>query len=179
MANENVRNLRDGTIILQDNAAVNTLTIICEEGDLSWSETYDVKQIKDRNRLCMMRLGEEEPISLAFSIHYKYSKAQGAEPLSPYEVFHHQHGAAAWVTTNICGDVHTLDIRFVMVDPCGGTEPETILFERVPLPGISFEEGDESNSLSFDGIAFLAKPTITRQTTTSTTVAATTTTTLA
>ena len=82
MANENVRNLRDGTITIKDNVA-ETLTVICEEGDLSWSETHDVKQIKDRNRLSHMREGEEEPVALAFSIHYKYSVATGAEPLSP------------------------------------------------------------------------------------------------
>ena len=173
MANENVRNLRDGTITIKDNVA-ETLTIVCEEGDVAWGETSDIKLIKDRNRLSHMRMGEEEAVSLSFSVHYKYSVAQGAEPLSPYEVFHQQDGASAWVSTNICGDVFTVDIKFVMADPCVvGAKNETILFRRVPLPGISFEEGDESNTMSFDGIAFVTAPSVYRGTTlVSTTTAA-------
>ncbi len=170
MADENVRNLRDGVIVIEDGSTpANSLMIVCEEGNLNWNETSDIKQIKDRNRISHMRLGEEEPVAFSFSVHYKYSVASAAEPLSPYEVFHHQDGAAAWVTTNICGDVHTVDIKFTMPDPCAAGESETIIFRRVPLPNVSFEEGDESNEISFEGIAYVTAPRIYRGTTTTTT----------
>jgi len=168
MADENVRNLRDGTITLKD-AGANTLELVVDTGDLSWVETSNITDIKDRQRLSHMRLGEEESVTLSFSLKYKYSVANGSEPLSPYEVFHFQDGAAAWASTNDCGDVKTLDIKFVMVDPCSTGEDETVLFRKVPLPGITFEEGDEFNTMSFEGKAFITKPSIYRGTTTTTT----------
>ncbi len=169
MADENVRNLRDGTIVISDgDTPRNTLTIVCEGGDLAWAETSDIKVIKDRNSLSHMRMGEEEPVSLAFSVHYKYAIASGVEPLSPYEVFHQIAGAVAWVTTNTCGDVFTVDVKFVLVDPCVTGKTETIIFRKVPLPDISFEEGDESDELSFDKFAFETKPSIYRGTSTTT-----------
>ena len=176
MADENVRNLRDGTITITDGprgaVARSSLTIICEEGNLNWNETSDIKQIKDRNSLSHMRMGEEEPVAFSFSVHYKYAIASGAEPLSPYECFHRIGGAAAWVTASPCGDVFTVNIRFVLVDPCSTGDPETIIFREVPLPNISFEEGDESNEMSFEGIAYITRPRIYRDTSTSTTTTA-------
>ncbi len=174
MADENVRNLRNGTLVINDGprgaVARSSMTIVCEEGNLNWSETSDIKVIKDRGSLSHMRLGEEEPVAFSFSIHYKYSIRSGVgEPLSPYECFHRLGGAAAWVSASPCGDVFTVNLRFTMADPCSTGKPETIIFREVPLPNISFEEGDESNELSFEGFAFHTRPRIYRDTSTSTT----------
>lgn len=175
MSNEPTRNLQDATLYIEDALAAHSLEIICEEGDLAWSEpSNQPKVIKDRQSLCHMRPPEEEPVTLSFSLHYKYSVAHGTEPLSPYEVFHQQNGAVAWTSTaGVSGpDVFTVTLRFVLDNPDSTGEDETIKFEKVPLPNISFEEGDEADGLSFEGIAFVTKPSIFRGTTTTTTTAA-------
>lgn len=164
------RNLRDGTIRLQDGAG-HEIVLEVEEGDLNYSEASNIVNVLDRGRLSHMRPGNQEPVRVSFSIKYRYAIAVGLEPLSPYEVLHRQAGAVAWTTTNDDGgDVFTLDLQFTIRNP--GANPaadEKIWLRKVPLPGISFEEGDEFDKMSFDGQAFVTQPAFDRVTTTTTT----------
>lgn len=169
MANENARNLQDGTIQLADDNSANTLVIVCEEGNLTWSETHNVEHIKDRGSLDHMREGEQEPVSFSFSVRYKYAIASGSEPLSPYECFHQIGGASSWVSREPCGDVYSIAIKFTIADPCSTGEDEMIVFHRVPRPNINFEEGQNSDVMSFEGISYEVAPRIYRGSSTSTT----------
>ena len=164
------RNLRDGTITLKDGGA-NTLEIVCEEGNLSFEETHNHVQVMDRGNLCHLRPGAEEAVTLSFGVQFQYFVSTGAEDVSPYEFFSFTGAAAAFTSTNDDGgDVNTIDVQFDIVKPGGGFD-ERLLFTKVPTPNFSFEEGEETDSLSFEGFAFITAPTITRFTTTTTTTA--------
>ena len=62
------RNLRDAELVIKDGAgSPASLTVILDEGDLSWTETDDTKQIKDRGVLHHTRPGDQMACELSFT----------------------------------------------------------------------------------------------------------------
>ena len=186
-ANRATRNLRDGEIMLRDASdPVNYVIAALDEGDISWEQTRpqgrNAINVLDRGNLSHMRPGDEAPVTLTFTLKYVEARKQtGNTVCTVYEAIVHAMCAAAWVSTNNDnGGVYTLDAFFEITAPQGsGEESEQIIFRK--LHGdVNFTEGDEYNTLTFDGEAFMSTPEINKiSSTTSSTTSTTTTSTTA
>jgi len=156
------KNLRDGQLVIQDNAAVNTITLALEEGNLSFTVTKNVIEVLDRGVLSHMRQGDEVPVTLSFGIKFIEFYTSGDDE-TLYEAVMNEAGGAAWISTNDDGgDVYTVDMLFTIATPTSGEEAEIITFTKV-RGNFTFNEGDEYNTLAFDGTAFQTAPTIAKE----------------
>ena len=89
MAISNVtRNLRDGELVIRDGSETPlTLTVILDEGDLTWTQRQRTIEIKDRGSIAQghTRKGDEESISISFSARWTQllgKAANAADPLT-------------------------------------------------------------------------------------------------
>ena len=155
------KNLRDGLIKLQDNAAANETTLILDSGDLNYTENPNpVINVLDRGDLSHMRQGDEVPVTLSFSVKFTELISQGSTPVTLREALLLVEGASAWTSSNDDGgDVSTIDIEFLILSPTSGEQNELLTFTKVH-GSLEFAEGDEFNTLSFEGEAFITSPTI-------------------
>jgi hypothetical protein len=157
------RNLRDGTMEVHDDAAANSITAILDEGNLSLVITDNVIQVLDRGDLSHMRQGDEAPVQVSFGVKFCEFIVDTAGDPTVYDCLTHTGEAAAWVTTNDDeGDVFTLDIVFTISNPATGGKNELIVLRKVPSGQWTFNEGDEYNTLAYEGIAFMTKPEISK-----------------
>jgi len=162
-----VRNLRDGELVIKDGTAATplSLTVLLDEGDLSWTERTDTIEIKDRGSISSghLRKGNEESISLSFTA--KWTQLMGkseveADPLQLYEMLTFASGANV-VSTSYAGEQDTLQFEFTVIDPAG-LASEKVVFQKVYRESLTMSEGDEFNLISFDGRDFEVSPTISR-----------------
>lgn len=159
------KNLRDAELKLTDgDAPANVVAVTLDEGDLSYDETNNVNNILDRGILDHMRKGDEEPVKVTFTLKFvEFLKQVADADPTVYEVFKKIGGAAAWVSTNTDGgDVYTLTAEFTIVSPTVGDQNEKIVMNFLHHASVSFSEGDEYDTISFDGEAFVTAATITK-----------------
>ena len=167
MAISNVtRNLRDGELVIRDGSETPlTLTVILDEGDLTWTQRQRTIEIKDRGSIAQghTRKGDEESISISFSARWTQllgKAANAADPLQLYEVLTFASGTEI-TSTSAAGEQDTLTFEFTVMDPAG-VASERITFEKVYRESLTLSEDNEANLISFTGRAFTTSPVITR-----------------
>lgn len=155
------RNLRDGEITVKDGAGTpNTVVLTLEEGDLSWTRRRNYVQVLDRGTLDHVRAGDQEAVTLSFSV--KIDRV--SEPTSPvtlYNALTKTGAAAAWVSVAASHEPYAVKIEFRAIDPAGGSDHETIAFNKFFPEELTMDEGEEYNTVSASGFAFIVDPTFT------------------
>ncbi|WP_437206446.1 hypothetical protein [Planctomicrobium sp. SH664] len=167
MAVSNItRNLRDGELKIKDGAeSPATLTVLLDEGDLSWTQRTQTIEVKDRGSISAghTRKGDEESVSLTFTAKWTQlvGKANSSgDPLQLYEMLTFQSGAGV-VSTSSAGEQQTLTLEFTVIDPAG-VASEKVTFAKVYRESLTLSEGDDANLIAFTGKAFQIAPTISR-----------------
>lgn len=166
MAVSNItRNLRDGELVIKDSGLAGSLTVLLDEGDLTWTQRQNTIEVKDRGSISAghTRKGDEESVSISFTA--KWTQLLGAaidaaDPLQLYEMLTF-HQAAELGSTSAAGEQETLTFEFSIIDPAG-VASEKVTFEKVYRESLTMSEGDDSNLISFSGRAFQTAPTVTR-----------------
>ena len=161
------RNLRDGELVIRDAASPvpNSLTVVLDEGDLSWTVRASTIEVLDRGSIAAghTRPGDDESTSLSFSARWTQligRAAVPADPLQLYEFLMFLSGSGA-VSTSPAGQQNTLQFEFTVLDPAG-VASEKITFAKVYRESLSMSEGDAANVISFSGRSFETQPAITR-----------------
>jgi hypothetical protein len=161
------RNLRDGELVITDGTTPTPLsmTILLDEGDLSWTQQSRTIEVKDRGSIAAghTRKGDEESISISFSAKWTQligKSAAGGDPLQLYETLMFASGTGV-KSTSADGEQDTLRFEFTILDPAG-VAGEKITFEKVYRESLTMSEGDEFNLISFSGRDFETAPAIAR-----------------
>jgi len=156
-----VRNLRDGELVIKDGGA-KSLTVLLDQGDLSWTQRLQTIEVKDRGSITSghLRKGDDEPVALSFSARWTQLIGTSGDPLQLYELLTFRSGAGI-TSTSSAGQQETLTFEFTVTDPAG-VASEKITFSRVYRETLTMSEGDEANTITFSGKAFQVAPGITR-----------------
>lgn len=167
MAVSNVtRNLRDGELVIRDGSSpAKSLTVILDEGDLSWTVRNRTIEVKDRGSIAAghTRKGDEESVQISFSARWTQligKSANSADPLQLYELLMFELGLGL-ASTSPAGQQQTLTFEFTVVDPAGQAS-EKIVFARVYRENLSLSERDEANVIAFSGRDFEVAPAVSR-----------------
>jgi len=161
-----VRNLRDGELVIRDGSTPSqALTVLLDEGDLSWTERQRTLEIKDRGSVANghTRPGDQDSIALSFAAKWTQligKSADEEDPLQLYELLTFAAGSTA-VSTSGTGQQQTLQFEFTIVDPAGQAS-EKVIFAKVYRESLTLSEGDEANVISFTGRDFEVRPTVVR-----------------
>lgn len=154
------RNFRDGEIIIRDGSAVpKELTLLGAEGDFTFTETANTFNILIRGKIISRTQGDEEQVSLSVTIKFEqWSHESGSnQGISPRDAFKGVGGASDWVSTAPCGPF-SVDLIYKAKDVCGTGGKEVLLFPQVHADTITFNEGDETNTLAFEGTSLVPVP---------------------
>ena len=160
------RNLRDGELVIKDgNAPAAEITVLLDEGDLTWTQRQQTIEIKDRGSIESghTRKGDDESVSIAFTAKWTQllgKSANSGDPLQLYEMLSF-HPDAGLVSTSEAGEQETLTFEFTVTDPAG-IATERIVFSKVYRETLTMSEGDEANLIAFTGRAFQTAPEIER-----------------
>jgi hypothetical protein len=160
------RNLRDGELVILDGSTPpQSLTVILDQGDLSWTQKQKTVEVKDRGSIAAghLRKGDDESVQLSFTVRWTQligKSAGGADPLQLYEMLMFAAGAGV-VSTSGAGQQDTLRFEFTVVDPAG-TSSEKIVFSKVYREGLTLSEGDDANVIAFSGRSFEVAPAVSR-----------------
>jgi hypothetical protein len=160
------RNLRDGELVIEDgSAAPLALTVILDQGDLSWTQRLRTVEVKDRGSIAAghLRKGDDESVQLSFTARWTQligKSANPADPLQLYETLTLAPGSGV-ISTSGAGQQDTLKFEFTVVDPAG-VASEKIVFSKVYRESLTLSEGDDANVIAFSGRSFETAPQITR-----------------
>lgn len=163
---EHARNLRDGQLVINDGSTVpQTLTVVLDNGDLSWTEKKNPKINRDRGALHSHRPGDDEPVQLKFSLMWTQligKSVTSGNATEFYEMVNNLDNTFASVAG--CGENFSLEYEFTVTAPCLAVSgnSEKITFAEVFLDELQMGEGDDANKIDFSGTDFEPKPTITR-----------------
>ena len=162
-----VRNLRDGELVITDGTSgtPQSLTILLDEGDLSWTQRNNTIEVKDRGSIAAghTRKGDDESVSLSFTVKWTQligKSADSGDPLQLYELLMFASGANV-VSTSETGEQETLQLEFTIVDPAG-VAGEKVTFAKVYREQLTMTEGDDFNLIAFTGRDFEVSPTVSR-----------------
>lgn len=162
-----VRNLRDGELVIKDGTSPTplALTVLLDEGDLSWTQRSRTIEIKDRGSIAAghTRRGDEESVAISFTAKWTQllgKSANAADPLQLYELLTFAAGTGA-VSTSQAGEQQTLKFEFTVRDPANVAH-EKITFAKVYREALTLREGDDGNVIAFTGRDFEAAPAVTR-----------------
>lgn len=160
------RNLRDGELVILDGSNPPlSMTVVLDEGDLSWTSRLQTIEVKDRGSIASghTRPGDDESTELSFKA--KWTQLIGrshspADPLALYEMLMFQPGAGLQSTSQP-GEQNTLTLAFTVTDPAG-LASEKIVFAKVYRESLTMSEGEKANLIAFSGKSFATAPTVTR-----------------
>lgn len=157
------RNLRDGQLVVNDGAgSPKTVTLTLDEGDLSWTETLETREISDRGALDHTRPGNEVPCDMSFSIKWNQLisyTANSSDGNVLYEMVNNIGGG--YTSTSGTGQQFTLEYVFTCTSPtAAGTE--TVTFAKVFKTSMDMSEQEDYNTISFSGRDFETRPTVAR-----------------
>lgn len=164
---ELVRNLRDGVLVIKDGTSptAKSLTVVLDEGDLSWVERQQTIEVKDRGSIVQghTRKGDEESVRISFSAKWTQLLGKSASSGDPYQLYEFltHHSGLSLVSTSGNGQQKTLELEFTVVDPTGAAS-EKIVFHKVYRENLTMSEGNEANTISFTGRDFEPAPTVSR-----------------
>ena len=151
------RNLRDGELTLRDGDGA-SLTVVLDDGDLSWTETVNTIEVLDRGSIAAghTRPGDEASVELSFTA--KWTVLAGAgDALGLYEMLSFSRDGL--VSTSAGGEQQTLSLEFRVADPAGGTG-ETVTFAKVYRQSLTMSEGEDANRIAFAGRSFETRPAV-------------------
>ncbi len=160
------RNLRDGELVIKDGSATPmSLTLLLDEGDLSWTQKQRTIEVKDRGSISAghTRRGDQESVSISFSAKWTQLLGKAAnedDPLQVYEFLNFVSGLGL-KSTSSTGEQNTLQMEFTVFDPAG-TANEKIVFAKVYQESLTMSEGNEFNLIAFQGRDFEERPTVSR-----------------
>ena len=160
-----VRTLRDGSIKIKDGAMTpKVCTVVCDDGNLQWTERVDIREQRCRGTLYGTRRGDDQPIQLRCTFKWQQliqASLSSANPITPYEMLNDIGGSFTSTDTN---HDYVLLWEFTVVDPKNGALcDEKIAFSKVAKEEITCAEGDEYNRIDFSGRDYGGIiPTITR-----------------
>lgn len=167
MAVGTTRNLRHGTIKLRDGKTptANFLELVLDEGNLNFTIRDEVFMVLDRGVIDHLSQGDQAGIEVSFGIKaQKFSNAStGASgPPSMYDFLFKKGDASTFVSTSACGPF-TVDIMFLVVDPCSSAagRTEQLVFPNFHASELNYQEGDEFNTVRASGRCTALHPTIT------------------
>lgn len=163
MAKPLVRNLRDGTLTINDGDS-NTLVVVLDEGNLEFSETRNVIQVKNRGVLDHLRSGDEEAVTVSFTGRYLYllkDTGDTDETVSVREALLKKGGASGWASTGVTGEPYQVELVFEVANP-GGVKDETITFAHFAVTRLTVGEGAEADTIRVEGIDYETEPAIAR-----------------
>ena len=161
-----VRNLRDGELVIKDGSGTpKSLTVVLDEGDLSWTQRTNTIEVKDRGSIAdgHTRKGDEESVSLSFTAKWTQligKSVNSGDPLQLYEMLMFASGAGI-ASTSDDGEQDTLKFEFTIVDPAGNAS-EKVTFAKVYRESLTMSEGNEANVISFTGRDFESAPAVAR-----------------
>ncbi len=161
-----VRNLRDGELVIKDGSdPAQMLTVVLDEGDLSWVERQRTIEVKDRGSIDggHTRRGDDESVAVSFTA--KWTQLLGRsvlaeDPLQLYEMLTFK-SASGLTSTSGVGEQNTLRLEFRVNDPAGAAH-ETITFNKVYREQLTMSEGADYNLISFRGRDFETAPVVAR-----------------
>jgi hypothetical protein len=165
MAVSNItRNLRDGELVIKDGGGAQ-LTVLLDQGDLTWTERRQTIEVKDRGSIASghLRKGDDESVAVSFTAKWTQLLGKSAaetDPLQLYEFLTFQPNAGV-TSTSAGGEQETLTLEFTVLDPAG-LASEKVVFEKVYRESLTMSEGADANLISFTGRAFQTGPTVTR-----------------
>lgn len=165
MAVSNVtRNLRDGQMTIADGDGAST-TLVLDNGDLSWTQPIDEAiQIKDRGVLHHVRKGDQMSIDLSYSVKWVHLIAEtvtgSSDDATFYEMVENRNDAYTSVDATT-DDKFKLRHTFNIDDPVGANN-EQVIFNKVYCVNVNPSEGADTNTISFTGVDYETKPTVTR-----------------
>jgi len=160
------RNLRDGELVISDGSTPPlTLTVVLDEGDLTWTQRQRTIEVKDRGSIAAghLRKGDDESVQLSFTARWTQligKSAHEADALQLYETLMFASGTGV-TSTSGAGQQETLTFVFTVVDPAG-VAGETITFSKVYRETLTLSEGDDANLIAFSGRAFTTAPIVSR-----------------
>lgn len=159
------RNLRDDEIVVSDGGS-QSLTLLLDEGDLSWTEPENTVIVLDRGILDHTRPGDEEPIDLSYSVKWtsliSLTVTGSGDGSAFYEMINNFDGTS-YTSIAPAGEKFALRHQFTLTDPAAGAlTSEQITFSQVFKTSLSMSEGDDFNTISFSGTDFETQPIIVR-----------------
>ncbi len=160
------RNLRDGELIIKDGSnPAQTLTVLLDEGDLTWTQKQNTIEVKDRGSIAAghTRKGDEESVSISFTAKWTQlvgASTPAADPLQLYEMLMFTNTANV-VSTSAVGEQETLTLEFTILDPTG-LASEKVTFEKVYRVSLTMSEGEDNNLIAYTAKAFQVAPTVSR-----------------
>ncbi|MFO1022581.1 MAG: hypothetical protein U0903_18075 [Planctomycetales bacterium] len=160
------RNLRDGELVIKDGSSpVKSLTLLLDEGDLSWTEKSRTIEVKDRGSIAAghTRRGDDESVAVSFSAKWTQLLGKAAlntDALQLYEFLNFVSGLGV-TSTSPAGEQETLKLEFTVYDPAGAAS-EKIVFSKVYRETLTMSEGNEYNVISFHGKDFETSPSVAR-----------------
>lgn len=104
------------------------LEIKIGEGNFTYDENREIEFIRDRGILDTYRLGDEQPMDVAFDFTWEFITAiAGADTPTIEEALKRTNAASTWTTTNpdLCA-AYCIDIEIVNAPDCGGALAEVI-----------------------------------------------------
>lgn len=158
------KNLRDAVLKIQDATPTtpNEVTVAIEQGDLKWTEEHPIIEVLDRGVLDHVRTGDEVSVKGSFSVKFCQFLKQTSETVpGVYEALTRKGSATGWVSTNTAACTYACKLEFTINDCVTANQDEKIVFAKVFVTKISFEEGDP-DKLSFDFVDFETAPTISK-----------------
>lgn len=161
-----VRNLRDGELVIKDGSdPAIALTLLLDEGDLTWTQRLRTIEVKDRGSIAAghTRKGDEESVSLSFSAKWTQligKSASSSDPLQLYELLTFASGLGL-TSTSGSGQQQTLKLEFTVTDPAG-VASEKITFAKVYRETLTMSEAADYNVISFTGRDFEVAPVVSR-----------------
>lgn len=161
-----VRNLRDGELVIKDGSSpAKSLTVLLDEGDLSWTQRVRTIEVKDRGSIAAghTRKGDDESVSLSFSAKWTQllgKSANSADPLQLYELLTFATALGLTSTSGV-GQQDTLQFEFTVTDPTGAAS-EKITFAKVYRENLTLSEGADYNVIAFTGRDFEVSPAVER-----------------
>lgn len=161
------RNLTDGQIVIKDGTGTPlSVTIECDDGDLSLVVHKDRKVIMNRGALDHVREGVSVPVDLSFTVQFSEFYTDEASSYTPYELLMQEGDASSAISTRTdSAEAYCVDIEFTITNPDADAaeKDELIKITDFFIEDITFNEGDEYNTLAVSGRAMCTSPTITKE----------------
>lgn len=157
------RTMRDGAITIKDGTGTPlTCTVLCDEGDLRWSERDEIVVSRCRGQVTSRRYGDDQLCELSFTARWQNlvnaAVEAGSANYVPYEFINFLPTEMVSTETG----VNALDYHFTVTDPSDTpTATELIVFPDVVKTQLDCSEGSP-NTISFSGQSSATKPTITQ-----------------
>ncbi len=181
----NTRNLRHGHLKLIDGqsgtgSAANTLVVPIDEGNLSFDEATPGVVVKNRGALDHWSKGEEQPVTVSFTIKFDAYKSKTTQAIVPdsgdagsgpdggpvvgFTVRDFlENGGGLLTSTNGRNDNFTVSLEFTIDNPMSsGDENEVLTFTQFKCENLKFSEGAEFDTVAVSGRGLLTSPTSVR-----------------